>query len=454
MDFDSNNVQIMSISNKRAKEIRVVLVTIAACMYVIALFKSTTYSASTMACLNQPNGIFNGGAIFMTAVTILFFYGSFFTVFDFDQPMSILICILLCAIVIGLGVHYYFRCFEINKEISTNLDEGSAIQSLYSQYSRLMEGVKPISRCLTYHTGDYYKNRNTKCVAIEGCLTSGTASCDENKGAKLVDFYVASSHQSCVAPLSSGSGNYVSSEMLKTVLNAGARFVDFDIFAHISDDEVIPVVRSDLNNEESHNYILLDEIWETIDNYGFPDSHGDPLFVHLNLRTNNVEVADKIAESFTKSIGGQHLLDVRYSYKAKKSIAREPICKFFNKVILVVTGDTSHTLLDELVNLHTSHNARILTAEQARTPVNPRSFAFSNQNKFTIIRPEIYDTNTNPEDAWTHGCQAFMMNYWNLGTLMKNHCAFFKEASYVMKDFPLQENRRTATVKKQRKQKV
>ena len=108
MDFDSNNVQIMSISNKRAKEIRVVLVTIAAFMYVIALFKSTTYSASTMACLNQPNGIFNGGAIFMTAVTILFFYGSFFTVLDFDQPMPILICILLCAIVIGLGVHYYF----------------------------------------------------------------------------------------------------------------------------------------------------------------------------------------------------------------------------------------------------------------------------------------------------------------------------------------------------------
>ena len=47
-----------------------------------------------------------------------------------------------------------------------------------------------------------------------------------------------------------------------------------------------------------------------------------------------------------------------------------------------------------------------------------------------------------------------MMNYWNLGTLMKNHCAFFKEASYVMKDFPLQERRITARVKKQRKQKV
>ena len=69
MDFDSNNVQIMSISNKRAKEIRVALVTIAACMYVIALFKSTTYSPTTMACLNQPNVIINSGAIFMTPVT-------------------------------------------------------------------------------------------------------------------------------------------------------------------------------------------------------------------------------------------------------------------------------------------------------------------------------------------------------------------------------------------------
>ena len=39
-------------------------------------------------------------------------------------------------------------------------------------------------------------------------------------------------------------------------------------------------------------------------------------------------------------------------------------------------------------------------------------------------------------------------------TLIKNHCDFFKEASYVMKDFPLQETRITARVKKQKKQKV
>ena len=49
MDFDSNNVQIMSISNKRARGIRVALVTIAACMYVIRTFQ-----------INNIFGIYNG----------------------------------------------------------------------------------------------------------------------------------------------------------------------------------------------------------------------------------------------------------------------------------------------------------------------------------------------------------------------------------------------------------
>ena len=152
-------------------------------------------------------------------------------------------------------------------------------------------------------------------------------------------------------------------------------------------------------------------------------------------------VIDKIANTFVDSIHGDRLLDARYSYHSKKSVAREPVCKLLNKIVLIVTGETSHTLLDELVNLHTSNNARILTSKEVGSPVNPKSFAFSNQNIYTIVIPEEYDDNTNPEVAWTYGCHAFMMNYWKLNDIMKSHCDWFKQSSLVMKKFNLQETR-------------
>jgi len=431
----------------RKNQIRNFVLVIAVIIYAVSIYKMSTYSPSAMACLNQPTSFINGGAMFMGTVTSLLFLGMYLTFLGIgDHPMSVLITLLACVITIGLGIHYYFRCFSINTEITAYLEDNSSIKSLYDLYSGLMEGIQPVSRCISYHTGDYYSNKSIKCIPITGCITSATAACDPKHGAKLVDFYVASSHQSCRTPLASGSGNYVSLEMLKLVLMAGARFIDLDIFAHITDNDIIPVVRSDLNNEPSHNFIKLDELWETINNFAFVNSYSDPLLVHINLRTTNLVVIDKIAKSFTSSIHGEHLLEPKYSYKATNSIATTPICTILNKVVLIVTGDCRDTLLDEIVNLHTSYNARILPAKTVRIPTNPKSFAFSNQNIFTIVRPEVYDNNTNPEDAWSHGCQAFMMNYWNLGKLMKNHCDFFKTSSFMMKKFDLQENRMEQTI--------
>lgn len=409
-------------------------------LYVFALYKMTKYSPSATACFNQPNQIMNNGLIFMGSISSLIFLGLYLTLLGSgDKPISVLITLIVCAITIGFGVHFFFKCASINKNINFELNENNSIKSLQVLYNELMIGVQPISKCITYHTGDYYTTKNTECREIEGCVTSAAAACDQRNGAKLVDFYVASSHQSCVAPYS--SGNYVSTEMLKTVLQAGARFLDFDIYPEILNNEIIPVVRSEYRGLTSLNYLLMEDVFEIISSYGFVDKYGDPLLIHLNIKTNNVGVMDKIANTFVDSIHGDHILPPRYSYHSKKSIAREPVCTLLNKIILIVTGECSHTLLDELVNLHTSNNARILTSKEVSSPVNPKSFAFSNQNIYTIVIPEEYEDNTNPEVAWTYGCHAFMMNYWKLTEVMKSHCEFFKQSSFVMKKLNLQEDR-------------
>ena len=230
-----------------------------------------------------------------------------------------------------------------------------------------MIGVNPIYKCVTYHTGDYYKTENTECTAIDGCIVSVADSCNPHNGAKLVDFYVASSHQSCHVP--SAYGNYVSTEMLKTVLVGGARLVDFDVYAEVVHNDIKPVVRSSWFNTLSQNYILIEDIWETISNYGFEDLYDDPLIVHLNIKTKNVGVMDHIAKTFTQYISMVNICCHQDIHIIQKSqLRREPICTVLGKIILVATGSTKHTLLDELIHLHTSHNARLLEAKQVKSP--------------------------------------------------------------------------------------
>lgn len=419
--------------------VRYGIISVGILIYIISISQMMTYSPSTMSCLNTK-GYINRGLLFMSAITSLVFLSIYLTVLDKGHsPTPILITLVLCVFTIGLGVYFFFRCSSINADVNERLGDYSGILALEQNYEPYTGAHLPISKCMSYHSGDYYKNSDISCRAIEGCNLNNTVACDSKNGAKLNDFYVASSHQSCRVPIT--SGNYVSIQMLKLVLKAGARFVDFDIYEEIVKDEVIPVVRSSWKNSVSYNYIPIEDIWNAISEYGFVKQNGDPLIVHLNLHTNNIGVLDKIANSYVQSMNGANVLAPIYSYHSKKTIGKEAICKLFNKCIVAVTGDCYMTSLDELVNLHTSHNARILEAKTVKNPTEPSTFAYTNQNIFTIVKPNEWEENTNPETAWTHGVQAFMMNYWSFSKLMISHCDFFKKSSFVMKGLNLQLDR-------------
>ena len=419
---------------------RLLFLCIGVVLYLVCLIKMTSFGPSAKACLNSSKSYFNGGLFFMLSVTTLMFLGIYLTLLGVSsEPAPLIVCVFVACFTLGLGVYFYMNCFNMNTRLNDRLMDDGSIRFLQSIYEDTMGTVRPISTCVTYHTGEYYKSKDTSCRAIEGCHVSSGIACDPKHGAKLVDFYVASSHNSCHVPIT--SGNYVSVDMLKTVLIGGARFVDFNVYAQIENGIMVPVVKSVWKNRVSQNYIHIDDIWRTIRAYAFLKKNSDPLLIHLNLHTNNIEVIDKISKSYIDHMNGNNMLDPRYSYHAKKSIALEPICTLLNKAVLIVSGDCSHTHLDELVHLHTSHNARLISAKDTRAPAEPKSFVFSNQKLFTIVIPEPYDNNTNPEDAWSHGCHCFMMNYWNYDKLMENHSEFFKTASFVMKNLNLQEER-------------
>tara|TARA_Y100000389_G_scaffold96808_1_gene93508 strand:- start:69 stop:1349 length:1281 start_codon:yes stop_codon:yes gene_type:complete len=335
------------------------------------------------------------------------------------------------------GLYLYIKSFDLNDSILQHFKHDENLNKLQENHVKHVKKSKSLSKCVNFHDGSYYKEENLNCDSKPGCDIENI--CDENKGAKIVDFYIMSSNQSCLIPYV--SGNYVSTKMLEHVISTGARFLDFDIYTILKDRNAIPVVKSEWLNKKSLNYVPLEHCFEKIKELAFVKHYKDPLFIHLNLKTNNIETLDRIANLFLSIFSGENMIGPGYSYKSEQSISLQPICKFFKKIIVVVSGNCENTLLSEIVNIHTSYNARVVNESVADFPGDPKEFAYDNQNILTILKPNV-TKNLNPSRPFSHGCQFVMMNLWRYTKQVKTHANFFKNGSFVLKKIDLQEDRR------------
>lgn len=385
--------------------------------------------------------------LFSRALTLLFFILFLYMYFvnHFKTPQLVFALIFVFVLMIIPFFIQYARCASSHKETSMYLSEYGPIQRRVQHYRKASENVVSLAKCQNYHTGTFYAANTTKCDMKGICDDSRIKNvCNTDDAATLADFYCASSNQSCLYSIV--GGNYVSEEMLKSVILGGARFVDFDVHLDTSKKGYFPVVKSTWGHKKPLNSIPLESCFRVIAEEAFRRSKkSDPFFVHLHIKDYNIEMIDRIADSIVDTFPPDILLDPTYHYQRGKSIATEPFCKFYNKLILCVSGDSRYTRLDELVNLHTTHGdeerLQVLEYSVAKNPDEPRELAHRNKTNFTLVRPQSSTLNSNPQDAWTYGCQFFLVNYGNIGNLTRLHSTFFKNQSFVMKSLPLQKSR-------------
>tara|TARA_Y100000389_G_scaffold197196_1_gene231302 strand:- start:606 stop:1928 length:1323 start_codon:yes stop_codon:yes gene_type:complete len=353
------------------------------------------------------------------------------------------------AITIGLVLNY-----QNNKENDYYLEkyfkESDDIKKLKSYFKRRSRSKQPISKCLNYHNGRYFDDKDTQCIEdhikCDDVIIDISKYCDKTKGAILADFYVLSSNQSCLYRRirTENIGNYVSLAMLETVIDSGARLLDLDIYTEFYKGNAIPVVKSEWRNQKAMNYISLFDCFKLIESKAFINkTYTDPLFIHLRMKSNNLETCDRLASQIIEVFSGNRILGPEYSYKNKQSICSMPLCSFFGKVIIIVTGRTENTYLDQLTNIHTSHNARILQEDETSNPNSPEELLNYNKNNITIVKPTT-EKNFNPSRPYSFGCQFVMMNLWrfnNSDNQMKSNFDFFRKSSFVMKNLDKQNDR-------------
>ena len=166
----------------------------------------------------------------------------------------------------------------------------------------------------------------------------------------LADYYIASSFNS--ACIGNQKFDYVSLEMLETVLRSGARYIELQICQESLQSGSRPVIATGDKTGRwinSLNTLNMHEALNVVSRMAFVKSEGSlnyPLFIYLNLKTNDKTTLDLLSDTIKQYFSNRLLEPAKYY---KYPIAHERICKLLNKVILLSSQE--HVASDKLTQL-------------------------------------------------------------------------------------------------------
>jgi len=259
---------------------------------------------------------------------------------------------------------------------------------------------------------------------------------------KLRDYYIASSYNSCCA--GQFLDDYVSLEALANVIKRGARLLDFEIYSFHKRAVVAASPTPSFDFKGMYNSIPIGEVFSTVKSYAFsgaaPNYH-DPLFIHLRIKSNNLDIYKEISESLTSTFS--NLLsqtDPKYANESKgENITGDPLLTFQGKVIIICDNRNNNfvkTPLEELINLTSSSQfLRGLRNYNVQYTPNMNDLINYNKKQMSIVMPDLSSLNTNQNAALQqkYGCQMTCMNYQNLDTNLEYYLKFFQNSAFVLK---------------------
>jgi hypothetical protein len=153
------------------------------------------------------------------------------------------------------------------------------------------------------------------------------------------------------------SGTIVSKDAIKYVIGRGCRFLDFEVYIDntnpiVAFSNVIITPNTDTTSIklDSANSLLLDDVFTTITSTAFNSTgspnFGDPLFIHLRLKSGGADLTP-IANSIKKNLEGK-------LYLGNTVNAQTPLSSIMGKIIIAVhSGASNFTQIKNYINIIT-----------------------------------------------------------------------------------------------------
>lgn len=259
----------------------------------------------------------------------------------------------------------------------------------------------------------------------------------------LLNFYVASSYNSCCA--GDFQDSYVSLEPLEQIIFHGARVLDFEIYSIDGKPVVAASSTPNVNIKGTYNSISVDNVLRRVSQLAFSSAKSanpnDPLFLHFRIKSNRKDIYPQLAAAITENFAGR-LMDARFSYEGRKmddgqteNITLEPLKNLMGKVIIMgYQENDNYKDMDnsfyELVNLGSnSIYFRQLRNHEVQYSANADTLKEENKSCLALTMPDWSNINNNVKIVLHHtlGCQMVCMNYQNMDRNMKYYLNFFNE---------------------------
>jgi len=321
------------------------------------------------------------------------------------------------AVIIVLGIFYYYRS-QIKKE-SVDL-----------------------------------KNMSTALATVPITLTPLTGTSGSSQY-KLRDYYIASSYNSCCP--GEFLDDYVSLDALRNVIKRGVRFLDFEIYSYKGEAVVAASPIANFHFKGTYNSLPIGEVFQAVNSYALSSAcpnPKDPLFLHLRIKSNNIDIYKKITKALTANFN--NLLAQSSAEFADEShgenITNKSIMDFRGKICIICDNPTKNfrgTALEELINLVTGGNfVRGLREHNVEYASDMDELMEHNKKNMSIVLPDLnsLDTNQNAALQQKYGCQFTCMSYQNLDANLEYYLKFFANSAFVLK--PANLRYKPTTIKK------
>lgn len=227
----------------------------------------------------------------------------------------------------------------------------------------------------------------------------------------LCDFHIKSSHNTAAAGFK--KYDYISLDMIYNVLKLGTRYLEFEIFAKEQNTDSIPVVSVGSKKGDwkmTANVLNCEDVFSLIAQNAFSEkllrNTKDPLFIFLNIKTDNKLVLNKLSNILTTNFK-LYLLDKRYQYQ-RMNISTEKVCNLLEKVVIMSSSGYVDTDLERLINISTDSPflERVIYSDlivHNKFNINQPDFLFSS-NKISFHKGisndyiQIHDYNVNLQE--------------------------------------------------------
>ena len=308
------------------------------------------------------------------------------------------------AVIIILGIYFYY-----NRQITKKKTEVTGMTDTLAKIPMQMHGINGLDTMYQY---------------------------------RLRDYYIASSYNSCCA--GQFLDDYVSLEALGNVLKRGARLVYFEIYSYGGQAVVAASPSSSYDFKGTYTCLPIGQVFSTVKGYAFsgqaPNPH-DPLFIHLRVKSNNLDIYKQLAKSLGSTFS--NLLaqgNAEYANESNgENITAKPLIDFIGKTIIICDNRNTNfrnTPLEELINITSSSQfLRGLRNYNVQYTPDMDGLITYNKKNMSLVMPDLSSLNANQNAALQqkYGCQMTLMNYQNLDTNLEYYFKFFASSAFVLK---------------------